>query len=56
MNRKYKEMWQEKFDLYCDQGMDEFDAATKADEYVQDYMEGLADLQYEEMKERRFYD
>jgi len=52
----YKHTWQEKFDQLCEQGLDEFEAATAADNYIQDYMEQKADHDYEMMKERRLYD
>jgi len=56
MRNSFKEIFNEKYSEYLDEGFSEEEAADKAGEYAQGWIEDKADAAYEAMKEKRLYE
>lgn len=53
MSIDMKAIWQDKYQEYIDNGLDDQEAIDKADDYCTDYMADYGDYLYEQKKDRR---
>lgn len=49
----FKDKWNEKYQEFTDEGMEDQDAMNAADEYMTEYVADYGDYLYEQEKEKR---